>query len=304
MQLNYAERINETSKASAMVIGDTCHHDHAAPTHDAATVSPIRMLSAYGPKQNRLLAALPTEEYERILPSLEFYSAPQGSVINESGDRLDWVYFPISGIVSLGYPLENGASPAIAIAGNDGLVGMALFMGGDRSPTQAEVQIASCGYRLRASALRRELQQGGRLLPLSMMYAQAMISQVTQTAVCNRLHSVEQQLCRWLLMIMDAMPSGEVRMTQQGISNMIGVRRESVTMAAGSLQADNLIQYNRGCIHVLNRHGLEERACECYSVVKKEFDRLLPGSGSGSGSAQRSYAIGKQPARLASVALN
>jgi CRP-like cAMP-binding protein len=227
------------------------------------------------PKQNHLLAALPAADYRRLLPALERVSMPLGLVLYESGGILDYVYFPTDSIVSLLYVMVDGASAEIAVTGCEGLVGIALFMGGETTPSRAVVQSAGHGYRLKAASLKKEFDNGGVLQHLALRYTQALITQMAQTAVCNRHHSVEQQLCRWLLLSLDRLPSNELTMTQELIANMLGVRREGVTEAAGRLQAAGLIKYSRGHIEVLDRPMLEARVCECYGVVKKEYDRLL-----------------------------
>lgn len=201
---------------------------------------------------------------------------PLGEVLYESGNRLRHVYFPTTSIVSLLYVMEDGASAEIAVVGNEGILGIALFMGGETTPSRAIVQSAGHGYRLQAEFLKDEFNRAGPMLHLLLRYTQALITQMAQTAVCNRHHSVDQQLCRWLLMSLDRLPSNELTMTQELIANMLGVRREGVTEAAGKLQSAGLIHYRRGHITVIDRAGLEARACECYAVVKKEFDRLLP----------------------------
>ena len=201
---------------------------------------------------------------------------PLGWAVYEAGGQMRYLYFPTTSIVSLLYVLENGASAEIAITGNEGLVGISLFMGGETTPSRAVVQSKGNGYRLRASVLKTEFALGGSLQYLSLRYTQALITQMAQTAVCNRHHSVDQQLCRWLLLSLDRLSSNELSMTQELIANMLGVRREGVTEAAGKLQDAKLIQYRRGRITVLDRPGLEARSCECYQVVKTEFDRLLP----------------------------
>jgi CRP-like cAMP-binding protein len=233
-------------------------------------------IAADGPRGNRLLAALPQEAYEKLLPFLEPVVLPLGMALYESGGAQGYVYFPTSSIVSLLYVLANGSSAEIAVTGCEGLVGIALFMGGETTPSRAVVQSAGQGYRLRAAVLKKEFETGGPLQPLLLRYTQALITQMTQTAVCNRHHAVEQQLCRWLLLSLDRLPANELVMTQELIANMLGVRREGVTEAAGRLQAEGLIEYNRGRITVLDRAHLEARVCECYAVVKKEYDRLLP----------------------------
>lgn len=230
----------------------------------------------HNPGQNDIIAALPAEDYARLLPDLELVPMPLGWALYEAGEKLSHAYFPVSSIVSLLYVMENGSSAEIAVTGFDGLIGIALFMGGDTMPSRAVVQSAGFGYRLRASVLKSEFRLGGKLQQLALSYTQAMITQMAQTAVCNRHHSVVQQLCRWLLLSLDLLPSNELVMTQELIADMLGVRRGGVTEAAGKLQAEGLIQYSRGHIRILDRPGLELRVCECYAVVKKEFDRLLP----------------------------
>jgi CRP-like cAMP-binding protein len=228
------------------------------------------------PKGNRLLAALPEESYQALRPFLELVPLPLGMALYESGGEQGYVYFPTSSIVSLLYVLEDGSSAEIAVTGCEGLVGIALFMGGETTPSRAVVQSAGHGYRLRAAVLKKEFENGGALQLLLLRYTQALITQMTQTAVCNRHHAVDQQLCRWLLLSLDRLPANELVMTQELIANMLGVRREGVTEAAGRLQAEGLIEYSRGRITVLDRMHLEARVCECYAVVKKEYDRLLP----------------------------
>jgi len=234
------------------------------------------MSSPHSPKQNHLLDALPAEDYARLLPDLELVPMPLGWVVYESGVHMDYVYFPTTSIVSLLYVTENGASAEIAITGNEGLIGISLFMGGESTPSRAVVQSEGDAYRLKEIVLKKEFALGGHLQHLALRYTQALITQMSQTAVCNRHHSVDQQLCRWLLLSMDRLAGNELKMTQDLISNMLGVRREGVTEAAGHLQTAGLIRYRRGKITVLDRPGLEQRVCECYAVVKKEFDRLLP----------------------------
>ena len=225
---------------------------------------------------NRLLAALPETELQRWLPRLETVDLPLGHVLYESGATLSHVYFPTTAIVSLLYVLENGASAEIAVVGKEGVVGISLFMGGESTPSRAVVQSAGKGYRLGADALKSEFNRAGVVLHLLLRYTQALITQMSQTAVCNRHHTLDQQLCRWLLLSLDRLTGDELVMTQELISNMLGVRREGVTEAAQQLQAAGLIRYARGRITVLDRHQLEQRSCECYAVVKKEYDRLLP----------------------------
>jgi CRP-like cAMP-binding protein len=236
------------------------------------------MPASHIPDQNQLLAALPAADYQRLLPHLEPVALPLGLVIFESGTKLRHLYFPTSGIVSLLYAMESGASTEIAVIGNEGVVGIAMFMGGESTPGRAVVQSAGHGYRLKAAALKTEFSLGGPLQQLLLRYTQALIAQMTQTAVCNRHHNVDQQLCRWLLLSLDRLPSNKLAMTQELIANMLGVRREGVTEAAGHLQDAGLIQYSRGRITVIDRPGLEKRVCECYAVVRREMERLLPGN--------------------------
>ena len=228
------------------------------------------------PARNHLLAALPREDFARLEPHLELVPLPLGWAVYESGGRQGYVYFPTTAIVSLLYVMADGDSAEIAVVGNDGLVGIALFMGGETTPSRAVVQSEGLGYRLKGLLLKGEFERGGELQHLLLRYTQALITQMAQTAVCNRHHSVEQQLARWLLLSLDRLPSNELHMTQELIANMLGVRREGVTEAAVKLQTVGLIQYNRGHIMVLDRPGLENRVCECYAVVKRETDRLLP----------------------------
>ncbi|WP_018149989.1 Crp/Fnr family transcriptional regulator [Leeia oryzae] len=228
------------------------------------------------PRQNQLLSVLPPEQWERIQDQLELIDMPLGKVIYESGSKLSHVYFPTTAIVSLLYVMENGASAEIAVVGFEGIVGVSLFMGGETTPSRAVVQSAGQGYRLKASLLMQEFNRGGPVMHLLLRYTQALITQMSQTAVCNRHHSLDQQLCRWLLLSLDRLASNDLVMTQELIANMLGVRREGVTEAAGHLQEAGLIAYRRGQITVLDRAGLEKRTCECYAVVKKEYDRLLP----------------------------
>ena len=234
------------------------------------------MSEPHDPRQNHLLAALPPADLERLLPTLEWVQMPLGHVLYESGAQLRHVYFPSTSIVSLLYVMEDGASAEIAVVGNDGVIGVALFMGGETMPNRAVVQSAGEGYRLTGQTLKQEFNRSGELQNLLLRYTQALLTQMAQTAVCNRHHSLDQQLCRWLLLSLDRLPANDLVMTQELIANMLGVRREGVTEAAGDLQRAGLIEYRRGHITVLDRPGLEARACECYLVVKKEFDRLLP----------------------------
>lgn len=228
------------------------------------------------PRQNHLLDALLSSEYDRLFPNLELVKMPLGHVLYESGGHLDYVYFPTTCIISLLYVMENGSSAEIAIVGNEGILGISLFMGGETTPSRAVVQSAGVGYRLAGNLLKTEFNRAGPVQRLLLRYTQALITQMAQTAVCNRHHTVEQQLCRWLLLSLDRLASNELTMTQELIANMLGVRREGVTEAACKLQASGLIEYSRGRIVVINRPKLELRSCECYQVVKAEFDRLLP----------------------------
>ena len=234
------------------------------------------MTAAEDPLKNRLLAALPATEWARLKPGLELTPMPLGHVLYESGMPLQHVYFPTNAIVSLLYVMEDGHSAEIAIVGKEGMVGVALFMGGETTPSRAVVQSAGLAYRLPGAVVKVEFGRAGPVQRLLLRYTQALITQMAQTAVCNRHHSVEQQLCRWLLLSLDRLDSTELVMTQELIANMLGVRREGVTESAGALQQRGLIQYSRGRITVLDRPGLERHACECYAVVKQEFDRLLP----------------------------
>jgi CRP-like cAMP-binding protein len=227
------------------------------------------------PGQNHLLAALPTQIIEKLSPHLELVSMPLGKVLCESGDQLHYAYFPTSAIVSLHYVMENGSSAEIAGVGNEGVVGISLFMGGNTTPSLATVQAAGWGYRLKRCVIIEEFNQAGPMMRMMLRYTQALMTQISQTAVCNRYHSIEQQLCRWLLLTLDRLPSNELTITQELIAIMLGVRREGITEAAGNLQRAGLISYRRGHISVLDREGLESTACECYHVVKKESDRLL-----------------------------
>ena len=227
------------------------------------------------PRQNQLLAALPVDEWRRWQPQLEHVEMPLGQVLYESGGTLSHVYFPTTAIVSLLYVMENGASAEIAVVGNEGLVGISLFMGGGSTPSRAVVQSAGQGFRLTSRVIKEEFNRAP-VLHLLLRYTQALITQMAQTAVCNRHHSLDQQLCRWLLLSLDRLHGSELVMTQELISNMLGVRREGVTEAALKLQEAGMIRYVRGRITVLDRSGLEKRTCECYQVVKTEYDRLLP----------------------------
>jgi CRP-like cAMP-binding protein len=228
------------------------------------------------PRTNQLLAALPLAEWQRWQPQLEAVELPLGQVLYESGSTLGHVYFPTTAIVSLLYVMQDGASAEIAVVGREGIVGVALFMGGESTPSRAVVQSAGHGFRLNAKAVKLEFEASPAVMHLLLRYTQALITQMAQTAVCNRHHSLDEQLCRWLLLSLDRLSGSELNMTQELIANMLGVRREGVTEAALKLQKAGLIQYSRGRILVLDRPGLELRSCECYAVVKKEYDRLLP----------------------------
>jgi CRP-like cAMP-binding protein len=237
----------------------------------------IELKTATRPTDNWLLAALPANVFDRLLPDLKPVAMPLGKVIYEAGAQLEHVYFPAPGcIVSMLYVMEDGASAEIAVVGDEGMVGIALFMGGGHTPSRALVQSAGQAFQLKGQALTKEFERHSDLQHLLLRYTQALITQMSQTAVCNRHHTVEQQLCRWLLLSLDRLSNNELAMTQELIANMLGVRREGVTEAAGRLQAQGLISYRRGNITVLDRPGLEAQVCECYAVVKKEYDRLLP----------------------------
>jgi len=227
------------------------------------------------PAENRLLGALPRVEYERLVPRLQPVSFALGEVVYEFGGQLDYVFFPTTSIVSLLYTMENGTSAEMGLTGNDGVVGIALFMGGGTMPNRAVVQSAGAAFRMTAKVLQDEFRLGGKFQYLLLRYTQALITQISQTAVCNRLHSVEQQLCRWLLLSHDRVKADKLIMTQELIADMLGVRREGVTVAAGRLQDSGAISYVRGHITIRDRQRLEEVVCECYQVVKTEFDRLL-----------------------------
>ena len=234
------------------------------------------MPAAHHPRQNRLLAVLPATDFERLQPHLALVPLPLGEALYESGIVLRHVYFPTDSIVSLLYVMSDGASAEIAVVGNEGVIGVSLFMGGETTPSRAVVQSAGHAYRLTGQLLKEEFLRAGAMQHLLLRYTQALLTQMAQTAVCNRHHSLDQQLCRWLLLSLDRLTANELVMTQGLIADMLGVRREGVTEAAGHLQQSGLIQYSRGRIKVLDRPGLEARTCECYAVVKKETDRLLP----------------------------
>ena len=228
------------------------------------------------PRDNHILSALPDEERDRLFPHLSFVSMPLGKVLYESGETLKHIYFPTDSIVSLLYVMKDGASAEIAVVGNEGAIGVALFMGGETTPSRAIVQSAGSAFRLEGKRLKTEFSRHGQMLHVLLRYTQSLITQMAQTAVCNRHHSVNQQLCRWLLLSLDRLRSNELKMTQELIANMLGVRRQGVTEAAHKLQSLGLIHYSRGHILVLDRPALERQACECYAVVKRECDRLLP----------------------------
>jgi len=228
------------------------------------------------PRQNHLLAALPKKDYERLLPDLQFVDMPLGWTLSESGDHVNYLHFPVSGIVSLIYVLEDGSSSEVALVGNEGLIGISIFMGGESMPSSTEVQCAGGAYRLSRKILKQEFSLGGQLQHLALLYTQALISQTSQTAVCNQHHSLEQRLCRWLLMSLDRLHDNEVAITQEMISNLLGVRRESITTTVGQLQRDGFVEQTRGRLTILDRPSIERRACECYSMVQEEYKRLLP----------------------------
>lgn len=230
----------------------------------------------HSPNQNHLLVALPPDILERLALELELVSMPLGNVLYESGGRLQHAYFPTTAIISLQYVMENGSSAEIAGVGNEGVLGISLFMGGHTTPSRATVQTGGYVYRLKEKVLMDEFDRAGPMMHLMLRYTQALMTQMSQTAVCNRHHTLEQQLCRWLLLTLDRSSCNELTMTQELISGMLGVRREGITAAAGNLQREGLISYRRGHISVLDREGLEKHSCECYQVVKKEFHRLLP----------------------------
>ena len=234
------------------------------------------MSSPHSPQQNHILAALPGADYVRLLPDLELIPMPLGWAVYESAP-MGYLYFPTTSIVSKLYVVESGASSEIAITGNEGLVGISLFMGGESTPARAVVQSAGYGYRLKANIMGREFARGGQLQRLVLRFTQALMTQMAQAAACNRHHSLDQQLCRRLLLSLDRVPGDDLVMTQELIANLLGVRRQGVTEAASRLQADGLIHYSRGHIHVVDREKLENRACECYAVVKNEYDRLMSG---------------------------
>ena len=249
--------------------------------HQTKEVHPLNLIKKTDmpdstPRENHLLDTLLNAEYNRLFPNLEKVEMALGQVLYESGERLKYVYFPTTCIISLLYIMEDGASAEIAVVGNEGILGISLFMGGETTPSRAIVQSAGYGYRLKAQLLKNEFNRAGPVMRLLLRYTQALITQMAQTAVCNRHHSVDKQLCRWLLLSLDRLHDNSLSMTQELIANMLGVRREGVTEAAGKLQRAGLIDYTRGKITVVDRPGLEAYCCECYQVVKSEFDRLLP----------------------------
>lgn len=230
------------------------------------------------PKLNHILASLPAADYDRILPDLKLIDMPLGWTMSESGDHINYLDFPISGIVSLMYSLEDGSTSETALVGCEGMVGISIYMGGESMPSSTEVQTAGQAYRLSRRLMKREFALGGELQHLSLLFAQALICQTSQTAVCNQHHSVEQQMCRWMLMSLDRLKTSELLITQEAVGRLLGVRRESVTQVVSLLQKDDLIERGRGRIKILDRVKLEKRACECYAAVKDEYERLLPGS--------------------------
>lgn len=262
---NRAEHIRQQERLIARA--NQPEPDASNATPDGAPAVPVGM--------NRLLAALPLDERDRIEPHLSVVNMPLGEVVYESGDHLSHVYLPTTAIISMLYVMENGASAEIAVVGNDGLLGVALFMGGETMPNRAIVQSAGKAFRLSGEIVKAEFARGGALQRLFLRYTQALITQMAQTAVCNRHHSISQQFCRWLLLSLDRLESNDVRMTQELIANMLGVRRAGVTETAKKLQDEGVIRYTRGLIEVLNRRALEAQVCECYRVVKRESDRLL-----------------------------
>lgn len=233
-------------------------------------------LSTPNPKQNGILAALPEADYARVLPDLELVPMPLGWTMSESGDHVRFLHFPTDGIVSLIYDLEDGSSSEIALVGNEGMVGISIFMGGESMPSSTKVQSAGHAYRLDRKSMKHEFALGGKLQHLSLLYTQALICQTSQTAVCNQHHTIDQQLCRWLLMSIDRLHKNSLVVTHELIASLLGTRRESITVSAGNLQKEGLILCTRGNIKVLDRAKLETRACECYACVKLEYERLLP----------------------------
>lgn len=278
---NVFENKPVTTRATLRTVDSTKQVAREPRRTATRVVGAVRIAGLYGhnPKQNFLLAGLPHDDYERILPHLELVPMPLGMAVCEAGVEMEYVYFLTSSIVSQLYESRDGTATETAVIGHEGLVGVTLFMGGGTSLNRAVVKSAGYGFRLKAKLLKDEFYRGGALQSLLLRYTQALLTQMSQTAVCNRHHSVVQQLCRWLLLSLDRLPSNEMSMTQELIGNMLGVRRESVADAAGKLQDEGLIHYTRGHISVLNRPGLESRVCECYAGVKAEYDRLLPNVG-------------------------
>lgn len=246
------------------------------PVRQKAPMSKIPPAVAPDPKLNQILAALPATDYARILPELELVPLPRGWTMSESGDHVKFLHFPTSGIVSLIYALEDGSSSEIALVGNEGMIGISIYMGGESLPTSTEVQSAGEAYRLSRKVMKREFALGGQLQHLALLYTQALICQTSQTAVCNQHHTLVQQFSRWILMSVDRLQSNKMTITQEQISHLLGVRRESVTQTAGVLQKEGLIACSRGSIVLVDRPGLEERVCECYAAVKQECAHLLP----------------------------
>ena len=228
------------------------------------------------PRTNRILAALPAKDFARLLPHLELVDMPLGWTISESGDHVNFLHFPISGIVSLIYALEDGSSSEVALVGNEGLIGISIFMGGESMPSSTEVQCVGKAFRLDRKIMKQEFALGGQLQHLALLYTQALISQTSQTAVCNQHHTLDQRLCRWLLMTVDRLHETEVIITQEIIAKLLGVRRESITETVGQLQRDGAIERSRGRLNIVDRAGIETRVCECYEMVKSEYERLLP----------------------------
>ena len=268
-------------KQQKQVINSQVKINYALSTNSNLDIRPsadnsMSIFAAHHPIQNRLLAVLPSEELNRILPHLEYVPMPFGKVLNEPNGRLQYVYFPTTSIVSLLYTLADGGSSEIGVIGNEGVLGVSVLMGGETTPNRAIVRSGGFGYRLKAQVLNEEFSRGGVLMHYLLRYTQALMVQVTQTAVCNRHHSIEQQLCRCILLSHDRVETDSFPMTQELISSLLGVRREGVTEAACKLKKAEFIYYSRGVIQVLDRSGLESQVCECYSVVKNEYDRLIP----------------------------
>jgi len=253
------------------------------------------LLERPSPRENRLLAALPPEEFARLRPHMTLTALPLGKVLHESSAQMRHVYFPVSGLISLVYTLEDGATAELAVVGTDGCVGIAILLGGGTTPSRAVVQIPGHAYQVKSAAILDEFRRQGRLQLMLLRYIQARITQVSQTAVCNRHHTVEQQLCRWLLLSLDRVPANEIRMTQELISTMLGVRRTGITQAARTLERAGLIENRRGVITVSDRAKLEAHACECYAAIKRETDRLLRGGSDGPHKAAPRTASSSRP---------